>query len=383
MKLKSKIIISFCIIIFVPIVLMMAALFSFQRIQVKAIEQTYGIKENNYSYFSNSMQLLSRFTKECFKELKDAAKNDPARLEDQEYLNELNQTLEEKSSYLIVRKDKELIYIGEDASISLLTQLPSYGDTVKDEDAGTYIDGDEQVLIKQIDFQFQDGSDGSAFIVTILEETVPEVKKLLIDVLISILLILVLTATMLTIWMYTSMINPIKKLQTAAQNIKDGNLDFSVESDSRDEIGELCRSFEEMRLRLKDNAEEKIEGEKENKTLISNIAHDLKTPITAVKGYAEGLMDGVADTPALSRSKAHLQLIIAIVNVTFRDHNIQCNRQRIDYLVIDLIPQCNQNIIALIKVFGIQKFQNLWIDTALVFTLHTCFLLRFCRHIRG
>ena len=247
MKLKSKIIISFCIIIFVPIVLMMAALFSFQRIQVKAIEQTYGIKENNYSYFSNSMQLLSRFTKECFKELKDAAKNDPARLEDQEYLNELNQTLEEKSSYLIVRKDKELIYIGEDASISLLTQLPSYGDTV--------------------------------------------------NVLISILLILVLTATMLTIWMYTSMINPIKKLQTAAQNIKDGNLDFSVESDSKDEIGELCRSFEEMRLRLKDNAEEKIEGEKENKTLISNIAHDLKTPITAVKGYAEGLMDGVADTP--------------------------------------------------------------------------------------
>ena len=85
----------------------------------------------------------------------------------------------------------------------------------------------------------------------------------------------------------------------------------------------------------------------------------------------------------LSRSKAHLQLIIAIVNVTFRDHNIQCNRQRIDYLVIDLIPQCNQNIIALIKVFGIQKFQNLWIDTALVLTLHTCFLLRFYRHIRG
>ena len=70
-----------------------------------------------------------------------------------------------------------------------------------------------------------------------------------------------------------------------------------MESDSKDEIGELCRSFEEMRLRLKDNAEEKIEGEKENKTLISNIAHDLKTPIKAVKGYAEGLMDVVAYTP--------------------------------------------------------------------------------------
>ena len=52
-----------------------------------------------------------------------------------------------------------------------------------------------------------------------------------------------------------------------------------------------------MRQHLKNNIEDKIVGEKENKMLISNIAHDLKTPITAVKGYAEGLMDGVADTP--------------------------------------------------------------------------------------
>jgi signal transduction histidine kinase len=52
-----------------------------------------------------------------------------------------------------------------------------------------------------------------------------------------------------------------------------------------------------MRLRLKDNAEEKLSDEKENRALISNIAHDLKTPITAVKGYAEGIIDGVANTP--------------------------------------------------------------------------------------
>lgn len=52
-----------------------------------------------------------------------------------------------------------------------------------------------------------------------------------------------------------------------------------------------------MRIRLKESTEEKIQYDKESKELISNISHDLKTPITAIKGYAEGLMEGVASSP--------------------------------------------------------------------------------------
>ena len=287
MKFKNKIIISFCIIIFIPILLAVAVLFGFQKIQLKSIEQTYGVESDDYSYFSNSMQLLSRFTRESFETL----------LEDKAFLEQMNDTLREKYSYLVVRRGDELIYVGDDKEASLLTDLPAYGGEESGADTGIYVDGDKQALIKQIDFVYTDGSQGSVFIITILEETVPELKSLMADVGISIVLILILTACMLTVWIYTSFINPIKKLQVAAQNIKDGNLDFTVDVETNDEIGELCRNFEEMRQRLKDNAEEKLSGERENKALISNIAHDLKTPITAVKGYAEGLIDGVADTP--------------------------------------------------------------------------------------
>ena len=90
---------------------------------------------------------------------------------------------------------------------------------------------------------------------------------------------------------------PICRLEEAAKNIKEGNLNFTVEADSNDEMGSLCRNFEDMRQRLKESAEEKLEAEKQNRILISNISHDLKTPITAIKGYVEGILDGVADTP--------------------------------------------------------------------------------------
>lgn len=124
-----------------------------------------------------------------------------------------------------------------------------------------------------------------------------QMKVLFMDMAFCIILILVFTALAITWWIYKGIVAPIHKLEEAAQNIKEGNLDFTVEVENDDEIGRLFQNFEEMRQRLKESAEEKLESEKENRILVSNISHDLKTPITAIKGYVEGIMDGVADTP--------------------------------------------------------------------------------------
>ena len=117
------------------------------------------------------------------------------------------------------------------------------------------------------------------------------------DLFFTALVILIFTSVSVGLWIYRSVATPLVKLRKATQNIKDGNLDFVLDVEGADEFAELCRDFEEMRRRLKESAEEKLVLEKENKELISNISHDLKTPITAVKGYVEGIMDGVADTP--------------------------------------------------------------------------------------
>ena len=124
-----------------------------------------------------------------------------------------------------------------------------------------------------------------------------EVKSFMIHTGIAIILILALTAILLLAWIYGGIIIPINKLSQAAKNVKEGNLNFELKPEKDDEIGQLVTDFEEMRVRLKDTSEEKLKYDKESKELISNISHDLKTPITAIKGYVEGIMDGVADTP--------------------------------------------------------------------------------------
>lgn len=113
----------------------------------------------------------------------------------------------------------------------------------------------------------------------------------------AMVVILILTSALITAWVNQDIYKPIKELSVAMHRIAEGDFDYRLSDKQEGEVGRLYDNYEQMRLQLKENAEEKMQNEKKSKELVSNISHDLKTPITSIKGYVEGIMDGVADTP--------------------------------------------------------------------------------------
>jgi len=109
--------------------------------------------------------------------------------------------------------------------------------------------------------------------------------------------IFAVTNALLSYFVSRSIIKPIRGLNDAARKIREGNLDFQMEPYRKDEIGQLAQSFELMRKSLKESSELQQKYEQNRKELIANISHDLKTPMTSIKGYVEGIQDGIANTP--------------------------------------------------------------------------------------
>ena len=159
--------------------------------------------------------------------------------------------------------------------------------------------GFSQTQAKHVQESSSQASDSSQMVydISLPQSSSSQVKLMAKDMILTATIILVFTALSVGLWIYRSIAVPLVKLKKATKNIKEGNLDFVLEVEGNDEFSQLCQDFEEMRKRLKESTEEKILMDKENKELISNISHDLKTPIAAVNGYVEGIMDGVADTP--------------------------------------------------------------------------------------
>lgn len=294
MRFKTRLQVTFAAIIILPLVLTILA-FCVIGIYLMNMNQGYTIQELDYGMMSDSMESFANIGDKAYNELLQQARKDPMRLENKVYLESVNNNIARKSTYILVRKDSEIYYTGnKDATRRIFDKLPKYGEGGLAEDSGYYYNNLSK-YVKQIDFTFSDGAHGSVFVITKVNSLIS--KTLLIDMFIAILLILIFTSVMLTQWIRRGVFRPIDELNMAMKKIKEGNYDYILQTDAKGEIGDLYRSYEDMRMRLKESVDESARHEKQNREMISNISHDLKTPITAIKGYVEGILDGVADTP--------------------------------------------------------------------------------------
>ncbi|GHU49573.1 hypothetical protein FACS1894127_3110 [Clostridia bacterium] len=125
----------------------------------------------------------------------------------------------------------------------------------------------------------------------------------------ALFLLIYFTNRFLTRFVFRKVEQPLEMLSDGVRHIKEGNLNYRIVYNSEDEFKPICEDFNEMAARLKTSVDETLKNERSRKELIAGISHDLRSPLTSIKAYAEGLLDGVAVTPAAQR--AYLQIIKA------------------------------------------------------------------------
>lgn len=232
-------------------------------------------------YFKNSNDLI------------DTIHKNPDLLKDKTYLNKLNNKFKESHGYLIVKNGNTLIYEGKNGLSNLLDKKAVPTDSFK---GHPILHANSNFIVNEFNLTFSDSSAGTAYILIDSTPFNNIINNYMTIVAISIIVIVCASTAVMAIKISKSIINPVENLKKATKKIQDGNLDFDLMPYSSDEMGELCKAFDEMRLKLKESIELQEQYESNRKELVSNISHDLKTPITAIKGYIEGIQDGIADT---------------------------------------------------------------------------------------
>lgn len=117
---------------------------------------------------------------------------------------------------------------------------------------------------------------------------------------------LLLLSQIFTRMLVKKIMKPVEVLEQAAKRINDGDLDTSILYEEQDEFRPVCNTFNKMQAHLKEGMEKNAAYEKARTEMISGISHDLRTPLTAVKAFIKGILDGVANTP--EKQKQYLEV---------------------------------------------------------------------------
>lgn len=286
------------LIMLVPILTISLGLNILAQVHTTYMQNKYSLDNLEFKYVPDSVHVYDSLTEPYFLEIKEKSIEEPEVLIDATYLADLNMELEKCASYLVIKADGVITFIGDAELYNLLDKnaLDAKNGLNYSDDFSTYIGGSNPVLLKCTEFKFEGGDPGYIYIVTDLTQSVQE-SVLFIEF--SVLLmfsIIVITAIWAMFIIGRKYVYPLQKLEKILIKIAQGNYEESVKVGGTSEIKSIGYTVEGIKESLKNQKQLYIDQEQEMREVLGNISHDLKTPITSIKGYAEALCDGIADT---------------------------------------------------------------------------------------
>lgn len=223
----------------------------------------------------------------------------PEIIEDKSFQSHLKEQLSSIQGEVILLKDGREIFTSRNFSKIDIAKALEIGNLTGNNSLGKdqLVVGEISYAVEQLSIYLKDGSQGTALLLVPSDQTGKSLQRFLILLGFTFFLSFIITNIYISHQLSRTIVNPLGNLQKAAAEITMGNLDYTITEEGDREIQELCRDLELMRIKLKESIHTQFKYEENRKMLVSSISHDLKTPVTTIKGYIEGILDGVANTP--------------------------------------------------------------------------------------
>jgi signal transduction histidine kinase len=265
-------------------------------------------------------QRLAQIRFELINSENSILKQAPEAVEEKNFQNRLQERLAGIGGEIVIIKNERVIFSSREFSNIEAAKLLGAG-KLKNGQEPVSID-DISYTVQLINLSFKDGNKGSVLLLAPVDRSAANLTCFLIITGILFGLLLAAASMAFSYQLSRSIIKPLKNLRKAAAVISKGNLEHQIVEEGDQEIRELCRDLELMRIRLKDSIHTQLKYEENRKMLISSISHDLKTPVTSIKGYVEGIVDGIANTP--EKNEKYLKTIYQ-------------KSQKVDQIIDDLL----------------------------------------------
>lgn len=311
MNLKKRLFLANAATVLIPLVITLLLAFLYLSL--------YGRFAETDSSFQK-YQRLSQIKFELLNKYHSEFQNNPQIIENQLFHEDLREELQALNGELAILKEDSVIY--QSRSFSVL-------DIEKLNRAKNRVGLSEQVaidnssfIVQLIDLRYEDSSAANIFLLVPIDSSATNLKSFLIFIGAIFCLSFVVTNVIISYQLSNSIVKPLENLRTAADEISNGNLEQQIIEEGEQEIKELCRDLELMRIKLKELIHTQLKYEDNRRMLVSSISHDLKTPVTSIKGYIEGILDGIAATP--EKMDRYL-------------HTIYLKAEQVDSLIDDLL----------------------------------------------